>query len=227
MCNPIFVVYECVFCGDFKDNNMRNNPTYTQCADFTETLEWRCTLIKVSIVMTTTRPGARASITAAMATTEYIDLQHNLFILTLDNRLGLAPPNGRDSTAKRVRDIGTGIGIWATDFADEHPNAQVVGVDLSPIQSDFVPPNVEFFIDDIEEPWTFTEPFDYIHSRMMTFSIKSWPNLENRIYANLLPGGYVELLEIDLFAKSDDNSLNEAHQPSQKSFFQNRPSIPG
>ncbi|EKJ77672.1 hypothetical protein FPSE_02170 [Fusarium pseudograminearum CS3096] len=143
------------------------------------------------------------------------NLQHNLFILTLDNRLGLAPPNDPGANVKHVLDIGTGTGIWAIDYADEHLNSKVIGIDLSPIQPDFVPPNVEFFIDDIEEPWTFSEPFDYIHSRMMTFSIKSWPELASNIYNNLVPGGYVELLEIDLFAKSDDNTLNEDHNLSK------------
>ncbi|KAH7184942.1 S-adenosyl-L-methionine-dependent methyltransferase [Fusarium flagelliforme] len=138
-----------------------------------------------------------------------LDLQHNLFILTLDNRLGLAPPNDPDSKVKRVLDVGTGTGIWAIDYADEHPDAKVIGVDLSPIQPGFVPPNVEFFVDDIEEPWTFSEPFDYVHSRMMTFSIRSWPELASNIYKNLVPGGYVELLEVDLFANSDDNTLTE------------------
>ncbi|KAM0374498.1 hypothetical protein ACHAPY_008743 [Fusarium culmorum] len=142
-------------------------------------------------------------------------MAHNLFILTLDNRLGLAPPNNPGAKVKRVLDIGTGTGIWAIDYADEHLDSKVIGVDLSPIQPDFVPPNVEFFIDDIEEPWTFSEPFDYIHSRMMTFSIKSWPELAGNIYNNLVPGGYVELLEIDLFAKSDDDTLNEDHDLSK------------
>ncbi|KAF5670071.1 methyltransferase [Fusarium heterosporum] len=159
------------------------------------------------------------------------DGEHNLVILTLDNKLGLAPPNDPGAKVKRVLDLGTGTGIWAIDYADEHPDTQVVGVDLSPIQPDLydllfsifrhllitisVPPNVEFFVDDIEEPWTFSEPFDYIHSRMMTFSIKSWPDLTKSIYNNLVPGGYVEFLEIDLFANSDDNTLTEDHDISK------------
>ncbi|KAI8680666.1 hypothetical protein NCS56_00472400 [Fusarium sp. Ph1] len=143
------------------------------------------------------------------------DLQHHLFILTLDGRLGLAPPNDPDSNVKRVLDVGTGTGIWAVDFGDEHPEAQVIGVDLSPIQPSFVPPNVEFFVDDIEEPWSFSQPFDYIHSRMMTFSIKSWPEYIRKIYDNLAPGGYVELLEIDLYNKSDDGTLKDHHELSR------------
>lgn len=31
-------------------------------------------------------------------------------------------------------DLGTGTGIWAIDFADEYPSANVIGTDLSPIQ---------------------------------------------------------------------------------------------
>ena len=30
----------------------------------------------------------------------------------------------------RVLDLGTGTGIWAIDYADEHPEAEVVGLDL-------------------------------------------------------------------------------------------------
>jgi hypothetical protein len=64
---------------------------------------------------------------------------------------------------------------------------QVIGVDLSPIQppllvqpclkpqclSDFqysVPPNCSFEIDDLEKEWTWSSPFDFIFSRMMTGS---------------------------------------------------------
>jgi tRNA G46 methylase TrmB len=63
-----------------------------------------------------------------------LDLQHNLFLLTFDNKLGLSPPNLPDSKVKRVLDLGTGTGIWAIDFGDEHPEADIIGVDLSPIQ---------------------------------------------------------------------------------------------
>ncbi|KAK2730374.1 hypothetical protein CKAH01_19104, partial [Colletotrichum kahawae] len=61
-------------------------------------------------------------------------------------------------------DIGTGTGIWPIQFGDEHPEAEViVGNDLSPIQPDWVPPNVKLIIDDVELDWMEPEKYDYIH----------------------------------------------------------------
>ncbi|KAL5600824.1 hypothetical protein FOVSG1_006854 [Fusarium oxysporum f. sp. vasinfectum] len=65
--------------------------------------------------------------------------------------LGLAPPNLPGSNVERVLDVGTGTGIWAIEFADDHPEAEVLGIDLSPIQPHLVPANLEFQIDDIDE----------------------------------------------------------------------------
>ncbi|KAK7398131.1 hypothetical protein QQX98_012495 [Neonectria punicea] len=143
---------------------------------------------------------------------ERLDLQHHLFLLTFDDKLGLAPPNSPEWKAKRVLDVGTGTGIWVMDYGDEHPEAKVIGVDLSPIQPVFVPPNVEFNIDDIDEQWTYSQPFDYIHSRMMNFSIQNWPEYLRKIYSNLTPGGYVELQEVGVFAMSDDETLRDEHE---------------
>ncbi|KAF5010819.1 hypothetical protein FDECE_3028 [Fusarium decemcellulare] len=56
---------------------------------------------------------------------ERLDLQHHLFLLTLDSKLGLSPPNLPRHKVKRVLDLGTGTGIWAMDFGDEHPEAEV------------------------------------------------------------------------------------------------------
>ncbi|KAH7184400.1 S-adenosyl-L-methionine-dependent methyltransferase [Fusarium oxysporum] len=146
---------------------------------------------------------------------ERLDLQHHLFLLTFDNKLGLAPPNLPGSKVERVLDVGTGTGIWAIDFADDHPEAEVLGIDLSPIQPSFVPANVEFQIDDIDEEWNYSAPFTYIHSRMMNMSIQNWEDYLRKIFDNLAPGGYVELQDIDAFMKSDDGTLTEAHALSK------------
>lgn len=59
-----------------------------------------------------------------------MDLTHAEMMLLLDNHLYFAPL----ISPQRVIDLGTGTGIWAIDFADVHPEAQVIGNDLSPIQ---------------------------------------------------------------------------------------------
>ncbi|OLN92006.1 hypothetical protein CCHL11_01453 [Colletotrichum chlorophyti] len=138
-----------------------------------------------------------------------LDLQHNLYLRTFDDRLGTAPPNDPDSKVRRVLDVGTGSGIWAIDFGDEHPEAEVIGVDLSAVQPEFVPPNVQFEIDDIEAPWTFSQPFDYIHSRMMNGGIRNWKTYIQNCFDNLSPGGYLELNDIDAVPVSDDGTLTE------------------
>ena len=50
--------------------------------------------------------------------------------------------------------VGTGTGIWATKFANERPEATVLGTDLSPIQLDHVPQNCSFEIDGVESDRT-------------------------------------------------------------------------
>ncbi|EQB45302.1 hypothetical protein CGLO_15852 [Colletotrichum gloeosporioides Cg-14] len=107
----------------------------------------------------------------------------------------------------RVLDVGTGTGIWAIDFGEEHPDAEVIGFDLSPTMSDTVPPNVWFEVDDLDEDWNWSQPFDYIHSRFMNASIANWPAFATKIFNNLTSGGYVELVELDLHARSDDGTL--------------------
>jgi SAM-dependent methyltransferase len=76
---------------------------------------------------------------------------------------------------QRILDVGTGTGIWAIDIGDLHPEAEVIGVDLSPIQPSWTPPNVKFEIDDVTQEWTW-EPnsFDFIHVRTLGGSIKDW-----------------------------------------------------
>lgn len=65
-----------------------------------------------------------------------------------------------------------------SDMADLHPSAEVIGVDLSPIQPNFIPPNCRFEVDDINKEWTFPENhFDFIHIRYMTGTVPDWTEL--------------------------------------------------
>ncbi|KAI8300274.1 Secondary metabolism regulator LAE1 [Colletotrichum sp. SAR11_59] len=136
---------------------------------------------------------------------------HTMFLLTFNDKLGNAPPNNPGAKVGRVLDVGTGTGIWAIDFADEHPEAEVRGIDLSVAFPEYAPSNVKFEIADLEEQWTFSRPFDYIHSRMMNSSVSNWREFIQECYDNLSPGGYLELNEIDLMALSDDGTLKPDH----------------
>ncbi|XEU96021.1 hypothetical protein FSHL1_001306 [Fusarium sambucinum] len=147
-------------------------------------------------------------ISAASSNQDYIDQQHHLALLTLNDRLFNIPAKD-DRPFKRVLDAGCGTGIWAMDFADEHPEAEVTGVDLSPIQPTFVPPNVSFFIDDVEADWTYTKAFDFIYLRAMTGSIRDWPRLFDQAFKNLSPGGYIELMDPIYPVVSEDGTVSK------------------
>ncbi|KAI1080336.1 methyltransferase domain-containing protein [Whalleya microplaca] len=133
-----------------------------------------------------------------------LDLQHMICIKVFRGQLALAPIENPG----RVLDIGTGTGLWAIDFAIDHPEADVLGTDLSPIQPEFVPPNCRFEVDDIEDLWVFSHKFDYIHARHMVGSVKDFPKLFQVIYDNLNPGGWVEFQDYYVKLQSIDGTLD-------------------
>ncbi|SPO06248.1 related to methyltransferase [Cephalotrichum gorgonifer] len=140
------------------------------------------------------------------AENERLDLQHTIFLLTWDGNLHVAP---LQKEVHRVLDAGCGTGIWSVEFADEHPEAQVTGIDLSPIQPSFVPPNCTFYVDDLEDDWTFSTPFDFVFARFMTGSILNFPRFFKQSYDNLNSGGVIELQDIIYPMCSDDGTLTE------------------
>ncbi|KXH67224.1 TAM domain methyltransferase [Colletotrichum salicis] len=134
-------------------------------------------------------------------------MQHEIFLYTIGGRLGQAPSCDKEARVRRVLDVGTGTGIWAMDFAELHPEADVYGVDLSPIQPEFTPPNIRSEIDDVDEDWTYSQPFDYIHSRFMTGANTDWRKFFRSAYDNLNTGGLFEVQDADINPQSDDNTF--------------------
>ncbi|KAE8376118.1 S-adenosyl-L-methionine-dependent methyltransferase [Aspergillus bertholletiae] len=117
-----------------------------------------------------------------------LDMLHEMLLVMMDRKLFLAPI---ESSPERVLNLGAGTGIWVMNFADNHPPAEVVGMDLSPIQPQLCafnfrviepadpkglqcpppPPNARFLVDDFEEDWVYQGQFDLIHSRYLAGAV--------------------------------------------------------
>ncbi|KAL7272631.1 hypothetical protein RUND412_004557 [Rhizina undulata] len=140
-----------------------------------------------------------------------MDLLHHCCLLALNGE-GFVAPVGKDWKPQRILDLGTGSGIWAIDIADQYPTAEVIGVDLSPIQPNWVPPNLTFEVDDIEETWRFEDnSFDFIHVRNMESFLLDWPRLRSQAFKALKPGGWIEIQAFCDTFSSDDGTLHPDH----------------
>ncbi|RBR21967.1 uncharacterized protein FIESC28_04680 [Fusarium coffeatum] len=147
-----------------------------------------------------------------------MDINHHVLTLLMGDKLYLAPIS---QDIQAAADIGTGTGIWAIEFADKFPNASIIGTDLAPIQPGWVPPNLEFQIDDCTQEWTIApNSLDYVHMRWLVGSIADWTGLFKEAYKSLKPGGWVESYEPSSTVESDDNSVLPGSAMSQwQKFF--------
>ncbi|KAK6821798.1 hypothetical protein PG987_014623 [Apiospora arundinis] len=134
---------------------------------------------------------------------ERLDLQHKGFTVLLGDKLYLAPIG----EPEHVLDIGTGTGIWAIEFARDHPKAHVIGADLSKIQPEDMLPNVEFIRDDVEDPWVFPHKFDFIHSRMNFSCFDNPKGVMEQAFQFLKPGGWIEYLDAESQTVSMDGTV--------------------
>ena len=145
---------------------------------------------------------------------ERLNWQYDVLHDVMGRRLYFAPWS-RKKWPRKVLDIATGTGKWAIEFADEFPESQVIGTELSPIQPDEYSPNVEFHIDDSTYNWQ-DGPFDYVHTRM---TLGCWENMQMSIlqqaFDNLRPGGWCESQEMVPIPDCDDGTM-----PPDFSFLQ-------
>ncbi|KAL2674169.1 hypothetical protein Neosp_012616 [[Neocosmospora] mangrovei] len=154
---------------------------------------------------------------------ERLDAQYDILKILLDGRAYLSPFS-QENPPQKVLDIATGSGSWAIDMGDEYPEARIVGTDLSPIQSDLVPPNVEFIVDDAgsrqsdntrTDEWPNGrdwEDFDLIHTRV---TMGCWSDMGNQVikpaFEHLRPGGWMECQELMGLLECDDETVTNAN----------------
>ncbi|KOS16808.1 Demethylmenaquinone methyltransferase [Escovopsis weberi] len=130
--------------------------------------------------------------------------RHLLHMELTDGRLFNAPI---EDYPQRIMDLCTGTGTWPIAVADEFPSAEIVGVDLSPIQPLLVPPNVRFILDDVEDEWIDRGGYDLIHMRNSSMFIRDIDKLVWNIYDHLKPGAWVELVDYSYEVLCDDGTM--------------------
>ncbi|KAK2011582.1 S-adenosyl-L-methionine-dependent methyltransferase [Colletotrichum eremochloae] len=140
------------------------------------------------------------------------DMKHALIVNVCEGALHRAPLDH----PQKILDIGTGTGIWVIEMGDLYPEANITGIDLSPIQPEFVPPNVNFLVDDAEAEWLYPDDsFDYIHLRHMAAFIRDWPKLLSQAYRVLKPGGWIEFQDLCMRMASDDGTMAPDYGPAK------------
>ncbi|KAI1309918.1 S-adenosyl-L-methionine-dependent methyltransferase [Xylaria venustula] len=132
------------------------------------------------------------------------DMLHAMMLEATNGQLFFAPI---PQHPHKILDLGTGTGIWAIEVADRYPSAEVLGIDLSPIQPAWIPSNCKFLIDDVEDTWENGRDWDFVHLRNMIPILHNPPNVLKNIYENLKPGGWVELQDVDGMVHCDDGTL--------------------
>ncbi|KAJ4300434.1 hypothetical protein N0V88_003109 [Collariella sp. IMI 366227] len=80
---------------------------------------------------------------------ERLQYQHAIFNMMFESRL-IFPPISRP---RRILECGSGSGAWAMEVAQQHPECEVIGIDVYPypVPQD-MPPNLDFQVDDLNSP---------------------------------------------------------------------------
>lgn len=121
-----------------------------------------------------------------------LDLQHKIFKILHDGGLHRAPVQ----CPKHVLDVACGTGIWAIQYAWQHPDATVIGTDLSLIQPINAPPNCSFVKEDSEKdqwiPGAFPAPFDFVYLRLVNAAFNDHLTVMKKCFDNMEPGGWIE-----------------------------------
>ncbi|KAJ5780796.1 hypothetical protein N7457_005956 [Penicillium paradoxum] len=139
---------------------------------------------------------------------EAFEIGHLMFLMLdyhQENPLHHAPIS---KDPKNILDIGTGKGTWAVGSLSIR---NCPGCRPLPPPVTWMPPNCVFEVDDVLREWTWREPFDFIHLRLMlgAFTPEGWNQVYKQCYDSLTPGGWIEQMELDVRVYSDDNTLKK------------------
>ena len=106
----------------------------------------------------------------------------------------------------RLIDVGCGTGTVSCYLGANYPDAQVYGIDLSPVPARPKPSNVHFIEEEIRALLSQNERLslssaDFVFSRLLVLGMSDWPGYVRAMASLLRSGGWVEMQEfaLDLF----------------------------
>ncbi|KAF5130313.1 Secondary metabolism regulator LAE1 [Metarhizium anisopliae] len=152
------------------------------------------------------------------------DMKHAMLMMLTEGKPFFSPVG---THPQKILDIGTGTVSHLV--GDRYPSAHVCGIDLTPIQPEWVPANVSFLVDDCTLDWI-ERDVDLAHFRFMVMILKDIPTVLGHAYEyviwcrltlpeaghgfvidnhprSLRPGGWVELQELHGVPLCDDGTM--------------------
>ncbi|RDL38861.1 Uncharacterized protein BP5553_03201 [Venustampulla echinocandica] len=141
---------------------------------------------------------------------ERLQIMHDVLSRVFDQRL-IFPPITRP---RRILDAGYGAASWALEVAEQHPQCEVIGVDINPWQPEERPNNLYLQVEDLNGGISFpSRNFDLVHSQMMATGIHAnrWASYLQDMFRVTRGGGWCQMVELYFNVQSDNGSLTDAH----------------
>ncbi|KAL5394639.1 hypothetical protein PMIN02_004777 [Paraphaeosphaeria minitans] len=124
-----------------------------------------------------------------------LELQHRLLWQLMGNKVFHSPV--QKDTKRRTLEIGCGTGAVTHEMASTFPDAQVFGVDLSPVpQVRQKLSNISYVqgnIMNVDHAAFEENSFDLIFSRLLVLGMSNWKAYVERCVSLTKPGGWVEM----------------------------------
>lgn len=122
----------------------------------------------------------------------------------------LLPASIPPTSIHNVLDLACGPGEWVLSVAEVYPHIQITGIDIDSLMIDYARylvtekklVNAHFQRGSLFQPLPFSsEQFDFVNARLMFAFMPpaSWPGLMQECLRVLRPGGFVRLIEPEVF----------------------------
>ncbi|RIB25446.1 S-adenosyl-L-methionine-dependent methyltransferase [Gigaspora rosea] len=97
----------------------------------------------------------------------------------------------------KILDVGCGAASWSFDMAISYPSTDVIGLDMTPLQTTQIKPkNFNFVKGNVLEGLPFEDnTFDFVFQRFLVggYPKEKWPYVINELVRVLKPGGFLEV----------------------------------